>query len=355
MGTVAVTGVSGYIAQRLLHRLEGDDAIDKVIGIDVVEPKTRSKKLDFHNLDIRDPQLGEVISGADTVVHLAFILNPMQDEQLMRDINVEGTRNVLRSVGKHGIKKVIYTSSIVAYGARPDNDYPLTEDSPLRANTDFNYAEHKLEVEHLLRRWKEEHESVILTILRFAIVFGPHVQNFISRTLEAPRVFAVRGYRPPMQFLHEEDAAESLYFALGHDLDGAYNVCPDDEIPFDEILEMAGKKVLALPQSLIFPIAKIGWKMGFLEAPAGEINYLMYPAIMSNEKLGAAGFKFRYSSRDALAEALDANRGWVTVGRWRMPEDVYRSRVDAAKAAAAVLTAAYALRRIRRRRRARKS
>jgi UDP-glucose 4-epimerase len=350
MGTIAITGVSGYIAQRLLHRLESDDTVDRVIGIDVVEPKTRSKKLDFHRLDIRDPQIADVISGADIVAHLAFILNPMQDEQLMRDINVEGTRNVLRAVEEAGVKKLVYTSSIVAYGARPDNDYPLTEDSPLRANTDFNYAEHKLEVELLLRRWKERHEGIILTILRFAIVFGPHVQNFISRTLESPRIFAVRGYRPPLQFLHEEDAAESLYFAIGNDLDGAYNVCPDDEIPFDEILQMAGKKTLDLPQSVILPMAKIGWKLGLLEAPAGEINYLMYPAIMSSEKLRGAGFEFKYSSRDALAEALDANRGWVTIGRWRMSEDTYRSRVGAAKAGAAALATLYLLRRWRKRR-----
>lgn len=354
MRTIAITGVSGYIAQRLLHHLESDDTVDRVIGIDVVEPKIRSKKLEFHRLDIRDPQIADVFSGADVVVHLAFILNPMQDELLMRDINVEGTRNVLRAVDKTGIKKVVYTSSMVAYGARPDNDYPLTEESSLRANTDFNYAEHKLEVELLMSRWKAEREGVVLTILRFAMVFGRHVQNFISRTLEAPRIFAVRGYRPPMQFLHEEDAARSLYFAIEHDLDGAYNVCPDDEIPIREILEMAGKKTLDLPQSVIFPMAKIGWKLGFLEAPAGEINYLMYPAIMSNDKLTGAGFELQYSSRDALAEALDANRGWVTIGRWRMPEDVYRSRVNAAKVGAGVIGVAYLLRRFRKRRALRK-
>ncbi len=354
MGTVAITGVSGYIAQRLLHRLESDDTVDRVIGIDVVEPKTRFKKLEFHRLDVRDPQIADVITGAESVVHLAFILNPMQDEDLMRDINVEGTRNVLSAVEKAGVKKLIYTSSIVAYGARIDNDYPLTEDSPLRANIDFNYAEHKLEVEHLIQRWKESHPDVTVTILRFAIVFGPHVQNFISRTLEAPRIFSVRGYRPPLQFLHEEDAAESLYFALTHDLDGAYNVCPDDEIPFDEILQTAGKKTLDIPQSIIFPMAKIGWKLGFLEAPAGEINFLMYPAIMSNEKLRNAGFAPRYSSRDALSQAIEAGKGWVTIGRWRMKEEDYRQKVTMAKALAVVLGVTYLLARYRRRRSAKK-
>ncbi len=347
MTTVAITGVSGYIAQRLLHRLEADEEIERVIGVDIVPPRGETKKLEFHRLDIRDPQLGDAISGSDVVVHLAFVLNPMQDEQLMRDMNVEGTRNVLKAVEKSAIRKVVYTSSIVAYGARPDNDYPLTEESPLRANTDFNYAEHKQEVELLMRRWKDANPDVTLTILRFAIVFGSHVQNFISRTLEAPRIFAVRGYEPPFQFLHEEDAAESLYFAIKHDLDGAYNVCPDDEISFEEILAMAGKRTLALPASLMFPIARLGWKLGLLEAPAGEINYLMYPAIMSGEKLRQAGFTTKHSSRDALAEALQANRGWVTLGRWRMSEETYRARLALARAGAALLATAYLVRRAR--------
>ncbi len=347
MTTVAITGVSGYIAQRLLDRLEADDEIERVIGVDIVPPRKKTKKLEFHRLDIRDPQLADAISGSDAVVHLAFVLNPMHDEQLMRDINVEGTRNVLNAVDRSAIPKVVYTSSIVAYGARPDNDYPLTEESPLRANTDFNYAEHKLEVELLMRRWKDAHPDVTLTILRFAIVFGSHVQNFISRTLEAPRIFAVRGYEPPFQFLHEEDAAESLYFAIKHDLDGAYNVCPADELSFEEVLALAGKKTLALPASLIFPIARLGWKLGLLEAPAGEINYLMYPAIMSGEKLRQAGFTTKYSSRDALAEALEANKGWVTLGRWRMPEETYRAQLALARAAAGLLAAAYVVRKAR--------
>ena len=350
MSTIAITGVSGYIAQRLVQRLEADSDIERIVGIDVAEPKFRFQKLDFYRLDIRDPHIAQVFSGTDAVVHLAFVLNPMQDEQLMRDINVEGTRNVLNAVEKSGSRKLVYTSSMVAYGAGPDNDYPLTEESPLRANTDFSYAEHKLEVELLLQKWKADHPDVTVTIFRFAIVFGRHVQNFISRTLESPRIFAVRGYRPPLQFLHEEDAAESLYFALTHDLDGAYNVCPDDEISFEEILEIAGKKTIELPQSVMFSLAKLGWNAGLLEAPPGEINYLMYPAIMSNRKIVEAGFQFKHSSRDALADALDANRGWVTIGRWRMPENVYRSRVNAVKSVGLAIAGGYLLRRLAKRR-----
>lgn len=348
MATVAVTGISGYIAQRLLQRLENDDTIDRIVGIDVAEPRSRGKKLEFHRLDVRDPGIEGVLAGVEVVVHLAFILNPIQDEQLMHDVNVEGSRNVFDCAAAAGVGKIVYTSSLVAYGARPDNPDRLTEDSPLRANPDFNYGEHKLEVELLLQRWRKDHPEIKVVILRPAIVFGPHVQNFISRTLEAPRVLAVSGYAPRMQFLHEEDAADAIYFAVTNDLEGPYNVCPDDALSWDEIIEISGKKTLALPESVIFPLAKAAWKLGLSEAPAGELNYLMYPVIMSNEKLVSAGFQFRYSSRDALLDAVEATRDWVTIGRWRMRREVYETRLDAARAASLVLATLLLLRRARR-------
>jgi len=348
MSRVAVTGISGYIAQRLLEHLESDDSIERIVGIDCVEPKSKSKKLEFHLMDIRDPELPQVLKGSDTVVHLAFVLNPMQDEQLMRDINVNGSKNVFDSAAEAGVKKIVYTSSIVAYGARPDNPEFLTEESPLRANPDFNYAEHKLEVELFIQRWRKDHPDIKVVVLRPAIVFGPHVQNFISRTLEAPRVLAVSGYKPPFQFVHEEDAAAAIYFAVERDLDGAYNVCPDDYLEWDEVLEIAGKKPLALPEGVMLPLAKIAWKLGLVEAPAGEVAYLMYPAIMSNKKIKEAGFEFRHSSRDALVETIEATRDWVTIGRWRMRREQYHARLRGFAAALGLLFAIYVARKIAR-------
>ncbi len=67
MSTVAITGVSGYIGQQLLGLLEKDDSIEKVIGIDVGEPRARPPKLAFHRLDIRDQSIKELLAGADVL------------------------------------------------------------------------------------------------------------------------------------------------------------------------------------------------------------------------------------------------------------------------------------------------
>ena len=49
-----------------------------------------------------------------------------------------------------GVGRVVYLSSVVAYGAHADNPTPIGEDHPLRGNAGFPYAEHKVAVEEAL-------------------------------------------------------------------------------------------------------------------------------------------------------------------------------------------------------------
>lgn len=324
---VVVTGISGYVGQALLRLLEKDERVDSVVGLDVAEPQVRSTKLEFHRIDIRDPAIVEFLADADVLVHLAFVLNPMQDEALMRDINIDGTKNVLSAIEKSGLGKLIYPSSISAYGARSDNDYPLTEESPLRANPDFSYGEHKLEIERILAEWRPAHPDVTVTIFRMAMVFGPHVQNFMSRSLESPQILTVKGYSVPLQVIHEDDAADAFHFAISHDLNGPYNLCAGGEVPWSEVLEITGKKEMPIPEQVMFPAAKFGWKVGLTEVPSGEVNYLMYRWVMANEKLSEAGFTPTYSNREAIVQVVEANREFVTLGRWRTRKDDFDARV----------------------------
>lgn len=324
---IAITGISGYLGQQLLKRLAKDDSVTEIVGIDMVEPAYTPANLRFHRADIRDPELGGFLDGVNVLVHLAFVFNPIHDENLMSDINVNGTMNVFSAAAGAGVSHIVYASSMTAYGAHPDNDYPLTEESPLRANADFSYSLHKLEAERRIAVWREENPTTTVALLRMAIVMGAGVENFVSRLLEAPRVFSVSGYAPPVQLIHQDDAVEALCFAVGHNLDGVYNVSADGELSWDEVLEIAGKRDLPLPEFAAFPAAKVAWKLGLSEAPSGELRFLMHRWVISNEKLKEAGFAPLRTNREALTDAAEANRGWVAVGTARIPEERYENLV----------------------------
>jgi nucleoside-diphosphate-sugar epimerase len=348
-GVVAVTGVAGYLGRRLLAMLDGEASVDRVVGIDVSEPATGSTKLEFHQMDVRDARLAKMFPGVDTLVHLAFVADPMRDEERMREVNVDGTRNVLEAAGATGVGKLVYTSSAMVYGAHPDNDFPLRESSPLRANPEYPYAWHKLETERMIDAFREDHPEVLVSVLRPTIAFGANTQNFISRLLEAPRITRVKGYEPPMQFLHEEDLVAALHLAVMNELPGACNVGPDGWLTAEEVLDLSGKKRVELPEAVAFTVAERLWRIGVSEAPPGELHYLMHPWVVDNSTLKAAGWVPAHTNHEALAETLEAHRPWVALGRARVRKD------DLAKGAAATLGVVGAMALVRRARKRRRT
>lgn len=343
---VAVTGASGYIARGLISSLCTEEWVDRVLGFDVVEPDFSHPKFVFDHVDVRNPVIESRLKGTDVVVHLAFIMEPVKDEGMMRDVNVNGSQNVFQSAARAGVRRIVYTSSATVYGAHPDNDVPLVEDSPLRANLDFSYPAHKLEVEYVIKEFRDDFPDVPVTVFRPAIAYGPHVDNAWSHILEMPVVWGVKGFRPPFQFIHEDDVAAALLFAIENELDGPYNLAPNDWMASDDILAVVGRKRVELPEPAAFSLAERLWSMNMAEAPAGMLHYVMYPWVVSPEKLQSAGFKCAFSTSDALNATVAHTRGLVRVGRAR----VRTSDLRGGLAAAGVVGAAVALRALRARR-----
>lgn len=321
---VAITGVSGYLGQLLSDRLAADDTVDAIVGIDIVEPHTSPDKLRFHRVDVRDPDLTDLLKGVSALVHLAAVFDPIHDEVLMSDINVNGTLNVLSCATDAAVEQIVYPSSTAVYGAHPDNDYPLTEESRLRANIDFCYARQVLEVERRLSMWKEDHPEQRITILRMANVLGSRAKNHLSRSYETPRIITISGYSPPVQLLHEDDAVDAICFALANCLDGTYNVAGRGELSRAELLRIARKKELRIPEALAFPAAKVAWKLGISEIPPGELHLRMHRVVASTGRLEDAGYVPERTSAEALSESVESSEGWVTLGTARIASRKYQ-------------------------------
>ncbi|MDQ4057751.1 MAG: NAD-dependent epimerase/dehydratase family protein [Actinomycetota bacterium] len=316
--TVAVTGAAGYVGTRLVRSLCADDRVGRVLGFDLRQPGFHSDKLVFDVLDIRDERLATRLRGADSLVHLAFVTDPIRDTSEMHDVNVGGSQNVFNCAAEASVSKIVYSSSATVYGAHPNNDCPLTEDSPLRANLDFSFAAHKLEVEYIVKEFRSERSDVVVTLYRPAVVFGPHVDNVWSRLMEYPVLFGIKGYAPPFQFVHEDDVASALLFAVFNDLDGDYNLAPRGWLEHDETSELIGRKSTKVSEQMAFPIMERLWRIGMAEAPAGMLNYVMHPWVMSADKLADTGFVCTKSNTDALTEALSCMRPFVRIGRARL-------------------------------------
>jgi UDP-glucose 4-epimerase len=306
-----ITGGSGYIGGRLIDMLTQREDTE-VVNIDLRPPAVPRPRTRFVQMDIRDRGMRSFLESErpDALVHLAFVLNPIRDEHKMYDIDVNGTQNVLDAAAVAGISQLLVASSTTAYGAFPDNPVPLTEEHPVRGLPGYEYARDKTEIDRLCQLWAAQHPDRAMTIVRPTIVFGPNVDNYIVRFWTTSPFFPLLdGRDPDWQFVHEEDVVEAMSRLLLEKRAGIFNLTADGTIKLSEAARFAGLKTRRMPTRVYRRIAKVAWALHLpnVEAPPGQIDFLLYPWIASNEKLKAElGWTPRYTSRETFVDTMRA-------------------------------------------------
>jgi UDP-glucose 4-epimerase len=179
-----VTGGAGFIGSTLVDRLlaEGHevDVLDDLSSgtlTNLAEARAdRSNKLSFHQIDVRDPQLVDVIARRkpEVVFHLAAqidvrvsVARPVFDAE----VNVLGTLNVLEGARIAGARKVVFASSGgTIYGETPADDLPCRESLPQVPLSPYGVAK-KVAFDYM-NVYRELH-GVDFTALALANVYGP--------------------------------------------------------------------------------------------------------------------------------------------------------------------------------------
>jgi nucleoside-diphosphate-sugar epimerase len=267
-------------------------------------------------MDVRATDLSGAMKGCQALVHLGFS-EDVRDPTEMRDVNVGGTRLVFEAALTAGVRRIVHGSSTTVYGAHPDNDFPLTEDSLARPVRDFPTSAQRGESEGIVRAFAQAHDDVRVAILRSGLTMGPTVEGFVARIIESPYMLGVAGYDPPFQVVHEGDVARAVVHALDNDLVGVYNVCPDDWMDLSSAATAIGRRLVTGDHASIHRQAERMWRLHLSELPATHLPFLMYPWVASNAKLRATGFNFEYATHDTLRAGAKARKGWVSVGPTR--------------------------------------
>jgi len=353
MPVVAVTGAAGGIGHALTVRLASSPRVKKVIAID-------SRRGDIAGVtwrvaDVRDPALASRLNGVDVVVHADFDLTPDSDARQRRAFNVRGAQTVLTAAAAGRIGRVVLVTSAMVYGARPDNQVPLSEQAPLAADADNSVAGDLLEVEQLARRSPRANPGMAVTVVRPAALVGagPYpVDTLVTRHFEAPRLLTVKGCAPRWQFCHVDDLSSALEFAVGGGIDGGFAVGGDGWLEQEDVERISGLKSIELPARLTLGTVQRLHQVGLAPAPAMDLRYVLYPWVVDCAALRAAGWEPAFGNADALRVLLDQRKGRHAVaGRRIARKEATITAAGAAGATVAVIGTAAIVRRARRRHR----
>ncbi len=314
--TVLITGVSNYWGCHAATRLLTLPGVH-VIGVDTAPPDQSLKGLDFIQADIRNPLLTDLLGEehVDAVLHLAFVESERRSEAAF-DLNVMGTMKVFGAAAAAGVKRIVFKSSTMVYGAKPDNSAFLPEERGLTANATTGTLRDLVEIEAFCNGFRGQNPNISLTVLRFPLIVGPHADTPLTRFLASPVTPVLMGFDPMMQVIHEDDVVEALVFVLTHDrlehdVAGVFNVAAEGVLPLSKLRRLAGKH--AAP---VFHLAAY-WGNPLLAAfklPVNRVwpiepDYLRYPWVGDLTKMRhTLGFTPHYTAAEALREFAGRKR-----------------------------------------------
>lgn len=163
MKKIVLTGACGALGMSLREPLAR--MAESLVSVDVAPaPGTLLPNETFVQADVaRMDQIGPLLEGAEMVVHFAAIVDERPFEELLGP-NFVGAYNVWEAASQHGLRRVVYASSIHAVGMHATADGIDTE-APHRPDTFYGLA--KCFAEDLGRMYWEKRglESVCLRIL----------------------------------------------------------------------------------------------------------------------------------------------------------------------------------------------
>jgi nucleoside-diphosphate-sugar epimerase len=306
---VLVTGAAGFLGSHIVEQLlSAGHQVRALVRSD----DHRLKFVDVKRGDVLDrPSLDAAVAGCDAVIHTAAMLSfRRNDARAQREVNVQGTRNVLEAARAAGVKRFVHTSSIAAIG-RPRRGGVADEETRYDWPVGFTYNETKRDAEDIVRSVRDL-ETVCLNP---AFVVGPNERY--RRTL--PLFFLAKHNLLPLAppggttLTDVREAAAAHVAALTSGKPGARYVLGGPLLSFVELLgELArvtgGRAPLGvLPERLIHAgalplilVEKLGVALPYM---AIYYPYLTTSTFYSSERsIAELGYRVRPAS-ETLGDA----------------------------------------------------
>lgn len=249
MNKVLATGGTGYIGSHTVielikkgyeveildnlfnSKIEVLDKIEKITG---VKPK-------FHQIDMLDAAGVDAVFAAgnfDTVIHFAGLKAVGESVEKPLEYyktNIDGTLNILDSMKKHGVHKIIFSSSATVYG--DPHQSTCVETLETGRSLTNPYGKTKYMIEEILKDTSFADPELFVSILRYFNPVGNHESGLIG---EDPNGIP-NNLMPIIMRVHQKQIAELSVF--GDDYETRDGSCIRDYI---HVVDLAVGHILAM-------------------------------------------------------------------------------------------------------------
>src|SRR4051812_2336802 len=317
---VVVVGASGNVGTSVLRSLAAEPAVGAVLGIARRTPKLSFPKTEWREADITRSPLRPLFQGADAVIHLAWLIQPGRDKRQLYAVNVEGSARVFRAAAAGGVPKLVYASSVGAYGPGP-KDVAVDESWPTTGIPSSFYARHKAEVERVLDRFEDGHPDMRVVRLRPGLIFKREAASGIRRLFAGPllpnalvqrRLIPVVPDHPRLVFqaVHSHDVGEAYRLAVVNaDARGPFNVAADPVLGPDELARALGARKVRVPGALLRGAAALTYLLRLQPSEPGWVDMALAVPVMDTTRARTElGWEPNRTSTGALLDLLDGIR-----------------------------------------------
>jgi nucleoside-diphosphate-sugar epimerase len=316
-----VTGGSGYFGSLLVRRLVG--AGHRVRVLDVNDSEDRPGIVELIKGDVRDRDVvRRAVEGCDVVFNNVAQVPLAKDENLLRTVNVDGTALLLQEALRHGVRKVVHTSSSAVFGVPTHNPVtPSTVPAPVEA-----YGHAKLAAERACL--DAVAKGLDVTIVRPRTILGHGRLGIFGILFEwvadGADVFVLGSGENRYQFIHADDLAEVCMLSASTPGAAVFNAGTDRFGTMRESLESlcchagTGSRVRSLPARPAGVLMKAAAAAHL--APFAPYHWLMYSKSLwfdIEHVCDALAWQPKWSNAEMLADSYDwflANRSDTTQG-----------------------------------------
>lgn len=261
---VLVTGGAGFIGSHLVEELVKKKykvlVLDNLSTGNIKNLKKVKNKIKFVKFDLlKNKNLSKLLSNIEYVFHLAALSKvgeSFKNSQIYYKTNVVGTQNLLNSINKKKIKKLIYSASASCYGN--PKEIPTSENAKI--NTLSPYALTKWMSEKMIMEYAEIYKFPAIS-LRFFNVYGPRstvssayssvISVFLKQKLSNKSLTIVGDGLQSRSFIYVSDVVNSIIKAARSNIKNEiFNVGSQKSVKIIEIAKLLKGKKFYIPKRL---------------------------------------------------------------------------------------------------------